>query len=78
MLRAGAGFKCHLGGTYHACCENDGEGPTCYWSGNNGCNPNSLNLGKECDETVGGSISCTADPTIIANTGGMGGQASGP
>ena len=75
LLSAGAGYKCHLGGHPHGCCENEGKGPNCNWSGSNGCNPNSLNLGKACDESLGGPHVCTSYPTITKNPGGMSGYA---
>lgn len=51
LSETSAGFKCHLGGYNHQCCENDGEGPQCYYDYYNGCNQNSLNLSKKCDGT---------------------------
>ena len=51
QISCSAGYKCHLGGYPHMCCENNGEGPNCWYDGRNGCNPNYLNTPKECDET---------------------------
>ena len=75
LHNAGPGYKCHLGGNKDRCCENDGEGPICKYNKNNGCNPNSLNEGKECDKTLGNGFNCVNNPKMTKNSAGMNGYA---